>query len=171
MQPTATRVEEFSEPNAPEVMWSHAESILATAEMFWLSTVRTDGRPHVVPLPAVWHDGQLHFCTGGHEQKARNLEANPRCALTTGANTYRAGTDLVVEGKARIVRNVAMLTLLAAKWGEKYQWDFGVGDGVFLDTDSGNSPVVVFGIPPEKVLLFTKKPYSQTRFSFPQAGG
>lgn len=34
-------------------------------EMFWLSTVRRDGRPHVTPLPTVWLDGRLHLrCAG-----------------------------------------------------------------------------------------------------------
>ena len=45
---------------------------------------RGDGRPHVTPLPAVWSDGALHFCTGPTEQKGVNLAANPACVLTTG---------------------------------------------------------------------------------------
>ena len=50
--------------------------LLETAELFWISTVRTDGRPHVTPLPAVWLDDVLYFCTGPGEQKAVNLAAN-----------------------------------------------------------------------------------------------
>ena len=48
-----------------------AQAVLEKAEMFWLSTVRRGGRPHVVPLPAMWLDGALHFCTGPQEQEAR----------------------------------------------------------------------------------------------------
>lgn len=46
--------------------------------------MRADGRPNVTPLPAVWRDATLYFCTGPDEQKAVNLRADDRCALTTG---------------------------------------------------------------------------------------
>ena len=59
--------------------------------MFWLSTVRTNGRPHVTPLPAMWLDGALHFCTGAEEQKHKDLDANPNVVLTTGMDRFRAG--------------------------------------------------------------------------------
>ncbi len=52
--------------------------MLEASEIFWLSTVRRDGRPHVTPLPAMWLDGALHFCTGPEEQKAKNLEGQRR---------------------------------------------------------------------------------------------
>jgi general stress protein 26 len=166
LQPDATRISEFSEADAPDVSWSEVEEILRSAEMFWLSTVRRDGRPHVAPLPAVWQDGQLHFCTGAHEQKARNLEHDPRCALTTGTNRFRSGTDVVVEGKAGQVTDTPTLTRLAAAWKDKLDWDFTVDDGVFLDTDAADARALVFAVAPVKALAFTKAPYSQTRFTF-----
>jgi hypothetical protein len=67
--------------------WPEALELLVRAELCWLSTVRPDGRPHVTPLPAVWHGGAPHFCTGPEERKARNLADNPHCVLTTGQNT------------------------------------------------------------------------------------
>jgi hypothetical protein len=72
--------------------------VLAESEMFWLSTVRGDGRPHVTPLPAIWLDGTLYFCTGPQEQKTRNLESSSRCVLAAGGNQFRSGLDVVVEG-------------------------------------------------------------------------
>jgi hypothetical protein len=56
--------------------------------------VRGDGQPHVTPLPAIWLDGALHFCAGSHEQKAKNLQANPGCVLAAGANQFRTGLDV-----------------------------------------------------------------------------
>ncbi len=67
----------FSSPGATARPWAEVSDVLTHAEIFWLSTVRADGRPHVTPLPAVWDDGTLHFCTGAQEQKSRNLAANP----------------------------------------------------------------------------------------------
>src|SRR6266511_1937413 len=93
IEPTAHLVAEFSDSDATALPWSEVVRILESSEMFWLSTVRRDGRPHVAPLPAMWLDGKLHFCTGAHEQKAKNIEASPRCVLTTGTNSYRSGLD------------------------------------------------------------------------------
>jgi nitroimidazol reductase NimA-like FMN-containing flavoprotein (pyridoxamine 5'-phosphate oxidase superfamily) len=78
-------------------------AVLERAEIFWISTVRADGRPHVTPLPAMWLDGALHFSTGLDEQKGRNLGHNPNCILTTGNNSYWQGLDVIVEGRAERV--------------------------------------------------------------------
>jgi hypothetical protein len=80
-------------------------------------------------LPAIWLDGALHFCAGSHEQKAKNLQANPGCVLAAGANQFRAGLDVVVEGPAVLVTDPARLQQLAALWKSKLDWDFKVTDG------------------------------------------
>ena len=56
-EPTAQLNEVFSQPGATASPWAEAARVLSAAEMFWLSTVRRDGRPHVTPLPAIWADG------------------------------------------------------------------------------------------------------------------
>src|SRR5207244_11005676 len=86
----------LSEPAAQPTSWEDTLEAIKHAEIFWISTVRADGRPHVTPLVAVWLDDALHFCTGPDEQKARNLASNPRVALTTGANDWQSGLDVVV---------------------------------------------------------------------------
>src|SRR5215813_7855142 len=57
-------------PRGGVTPWEETHRVLETAELFWLSTVRADGRPHVTPLVAVWLDEAIHFCTGVTEQKA-----------------------------------------------------------------------------------------------------
>jgi hypothetical protein len=37
----------FSDPNAVATGWDETRRVLETAELFWISTVRADGRPHV----------------------------------------------------------------------------------------------------------------------------
>ena len=81
-------------------MAAAAGDVLRRSEMFWLSTVRGHGRPHVTPLPAVWDEGALHFCTGDAEQKSKNLVHDGRCVLTTGTNALHSGSDVIVEGEA-----------------------------------------------------------------------
>ena len=165
-EPTAELNEGFSEPGAAARPWTEVAGVLSETEMFWLSTVRRGGRPHVTPLPAIWLDGTLHFCAGSHEQKAKNLQANPGCVLAAGANQFRAGLDVVVEGTAVLVTDPARLQRLAALWKSKLDWDFEVADDGFRDPNSPSGVVLVFGVAPAKILAFGKSPYSQTRYRF-----
>ncbi len=163
--PIAELHEAFSEPGATAPPWEDVVDVLARSEMFWLSTVRRDGRPHVTPLPAVWLDDTLHFCTGDAEQKARNLAHDPRCVLTTGTNQLRSGLDVVVEGEAVRVTDEARLRRLADRWRDELDWDFAVAAGAFRDADGRRG--LVFGLAATKVLAFAKGGYSQTRYRFP----
>src|SRR5690348_9920311 len=100
----------FSSPEATAIAWMTARQHLEKAEIFWLSTVRPDGRPHVTPLIAVLLDDALYFCTGEGERKAKNLAQNAHCILTTGCNFINAeGLDLVIEGEAVRVNEGALL--------------------------------------------------------------
>ena len=163
-EPTTEFNPTFSEPGATPPAWADVVGVLSASEMFWLSTTRRDGRPHVTPLPAIWTDGALYFCTGDAEQKARNLLAEPRCVLTTGANRYRSGLDVVVEGTAVRVTGQAELRRLAQLWKSKLDWDFEVGDQAFRD--GAGRTGLVFAAAPAKVLAFGKHPYTQTRYRF-----
>jgi hypothetical protein len=162
-EPTIDR--RFSDPEADATAWSDSARVLAEAELYWLTTVRADGRPHVTPLIGVVHDGVLHFCTGLREQKARNLERRGDVAVTTGNNTWARGLDVVVEGTAvRVVDRVALLVLAdayVAKYGDV--WRFDVGDGGF---GSGDDAVAVFRVEPSKVMAFAKDPHAQTTYRF-----
>ena len=174
-EPTIDLDRRFSSEGAKPVPWHTVVAAIEAAEIFWLSTVRSDGRPHATPLPAMWLDGALHFCTGPEEQKARNIEANPRCALTTGSNEFRKGMDVVVEGRAVRVTDTPILERLAEMWLSKLDWPFDVIEGGFRDPaidgedgDSGDrATALVFAVRPTKVLAFGKgEPYSQTRYRF-----
>jgi hypothetical protein len=164
----------FSSEGVVAPTWADVVDILDKAEMSWLSTTRPDGRPHVTPLPAVWDSvgGMLHFCTGPGEQKAKNLDHEPRCVLTTGTNFFRSGTDVIVEGRARRVTDETTLRRLADRWLEKLGWPFEVVEGGFRDPgaadgDKGAAMAYVYSLFTTKVLVFGKgEPYSQARFRF-----
>lgn len=164
--PTTELHPEFSAPGASPIPWADTEGVLDSAELFWISTVRQDGRPHVTPLVAVWDLGALHFCTGADEQKGVNLAANPACTLTTGTNTWKAGLDVVVEGNAERVTDEARLRHLADRWRTKYDgdWDYDVVDGAFHHDGGGSA--LVFAVAPTKVLSFAKGDFAQTRYRF-----
>ena len=156
----------FSDAGATATPWPEVRAAIAEAELFWISTVRSDGRPHVTPLPAVWHVGALYFCTGAGEQKGVNLARNQHCALTTGRNAWKDGLDVVIEGRAERVLDEELLRQLAGAWESKYRgdWHFEVENGAFRH-DAGEA--LVFGVVPDKVLAFAKGEFAQTRFRFP----
>src|SRR5215204_6148805 len=110
----------FSDPAAGPTPWSDAVRVLEQAQLYWLTTVRSDGRPHVTPLVGVWSDGQFAFCTGVGEQKHVNLQHSPLVAVTTGSNGWRSGTDVVVEGSALRITGREHLRSLAEAWLRKY---------------------------------------------------
>jgi nitroimidazol reductase NimA-like FMN-containing flavoprotein (pyridoxamine 5'-phosphate oxidase superfamily) len=164
--PTAEIDKRFSDSDADPTPWADVLSALECAELYWITTVRSDGRPHVTPLVGVVEEGAAHFCTGVTEQKFRNLERNARVALTTGNNSWDSGLDVVVEGTAvRIADNDALQDVAdayEAKYGSV--WHFDVKDGAF---DQGRGPAHVFRVEPAKVFAFAKDPHAQTRYRFP----
>lgn len=155
----------FSDPGAVATPWQDARQTIEEAELFWITTVRADGRPHVTPLPAVWQDDVLHFCTGAAEQKGINLTRNARCALTTGNSAWKAGLDIVIEGEARRVTDEPRLQRLAAAWESKYDgdWHFAVANGAF---QGEGGEALVFEVVPTKILAFAKGDFAQTRYRF-----
>jgi nitroimidazol reductase NimA-like FMN-containing flavoprotein (pyridoxamine 5'-phosphate oxidase superfamily) len=165
--PVTTLDPRFSAPDAVATDWEETRRHLESAELFWISTVRVDGRPHVTPLVAVWLDYALHFCTGTSEQKSVNLAANRHVILTTGCNSWDSGLDVVVEGDAAEVTDRDQLTRLAQAWQAKWdgRWRYDVGEGCFHHPGTEDR-VLVFAVAPAKVLAFAKGGFSHTRHRF-----
>ena len=164
--PTTSLDTRFSDPGATPTSWDDTVRALETAELFWITTVRADGRPHVSPLVAVWLDGAVHFSTGAAEQKAVNLRTNPHAILTTGSNTWDHGLDVVVEGDAVQVTDDETLKRLADAWRTKWdgRWQYEARDGAFHH-DVGEA--LVFAVAPAKVLAFGKGTFTHTSYRFP----
>jgi len=169
--PVTTVDERFSEEGATPTSWPDTRHILETAELFSITTVRADGRPHVTPLVAVWSEDALYFSTGPEEQMAANLRMNDQVILTTGRNNWSEGIDVVVEGVASRVTSHDTLARVAEVWTHK--WDgrrtYALGDGCFHHRDGErilDADVYVFEVRPEKILAFAKVPFGHTRHKF-----
>jgi general stress protein 26 len=165
--PITTLDARFSESRAVPAPWEETQRSLETAELFWIATVRADGRPHVTPLVATWLDDSVHFCTGIDEQKAVNLRHNDHVSLLTGCNGWEGGVDVVVEGVALQQKDDRELERLAASWTTKWDgsWQYEVRSGSFFHAGS-DEPVLVFSVRPRKVLAFAKGPFGQTTHRF-----
>jgi nitroimidazol reductase NimA-like FMN-containing flavoprotein (pyridoxamine 5'-phosphate oxidase superfamily) len=154
--------------------WSDIEQFLTDAQLYWIITVRADGRPHAVPLVGVWHRGEFAFCTGASEQKQRNLDSNPQVAVTTGStgtNGWDSGTEVVIEGRAVRVSEVEALQVLADAWFAKYgeDWEFEVRDHEFVERShsggSTNGGASVYRVEAAKAIVFGGA-HGQTTYRF-----
>jgi general stress protein 26 len=165
-EPVAELDARFGDPDATPTPWSEAQALLESSKVYWLSTVRPDGRPHVTPIAAVLVDGVLHFTTGKAERKAKNLERNPQVVATTGTNLLE-GLDVVVEGEAVLVTDETRLQRLADAYISKYDdlFVFHVRDNA-LWIEGSEDPGLAFEVRPTKAFGFGKAPYSQTRWRF-----
>ncbi|WP_052591838.1 pyridoxamine 5'-phosphate oxidase family protein [Luteipulveratus mongoliensis] len=157
----------FSEADTSATPWETTRGELDQAQLFWVVTVRADGRPHVSPLVAVLLDDTMYFTTGPTEQKDINLQANPHVILLTGSNDWQSGLDVVVEGEATLVTDPAALTRLAELWAQKWDgtWQYEVVDGEFRQAGRDERSTV-YSVPIRKALAFGKGPFTHTRHRF-----
>lgn len=159
----------YSGAAAVATSWDETRKALEAAELFWVSTVRADGRPHVTPLVAVWTDGAMWFTTGTEEQKYVNLRGNPQVVLTTGCNGWEGGLDVVVEGEARHVTDNDALGRAAQAFAVRWRgaWQFAVRDGRFYNQGMGEWPSEVFSVTPARVFAHAKgDPFGATTHRF-----
>jgi general stress protein 26 len=158
----------FSSRGAAPTGWAEGRRHIDEAEVFWISTVRPDGRPHVTPLLAVWHDDALCFCTGPDERKAENLRQNQHCILTTGQNGLD-GLDVVLEGEAVEVNDGAQLEGVANAYEAKYGAHFTAPEGTWFGLSDAirAGKALVYRVKPTTVLGFAKgEQFGQTRWRF-----
>jgi Pyridoxamine 5'-phosphate oxidase len=102
--------------------WSWAEERLTRSHDYWCATTWPDGRPHVMPVWAVWLDGALWFSSAPMSRKARNLDHDPRCVLTTDD----ALEPVVLEGVAAAVDDRPLAEVFTAAANAKYETDYEV---------------------------------------------
>jgi nitroimidazol reductase NimA-like FMN-containing flavoprotein (pyridoxamine 5'-phosphate oxidase superfamily) len=146
--------------------WADVRTRVAEADDFLVATTDPDGRPHVVPVLAVWVAGTVCFATFRQSRKARNLVRNNGCAVTVPGHDV----DVVLEGAARLVRDEARLREVARLFPVKYPWwhPF-VRDGEFYDPADTDlkDPRHVYALEPAQVFAFGKEEgFSATRWRF-----
>lgn len=146
--------------------WETAREQLAGQSEYWLTTVMTDGRPHVRPLFTVWQDDRLYFVSSPTSRKAKNLTTDPRCVIAVSSPM----AHLVVEGEAQKISDEAHLRRVAEVYDSKYGWKVEVRDGAFYDNGAptaGPPPYEIYEVIFDKVYGFgTEESFSPTRWQF-----
>jgi hypothetical protein len=80
--------------------WTWAKDLMASVRNPSISSTRPDGRPHVMPIWAIWLDEHgVVFSTAITSIKSKNLLVNPACAFYFDSDH----DGLVVEGRAEVV--------------------------------------------------------------------
>ena len=78
------------------------DRLLHREPVLWLSSVRPDGRPHLVPIWFSWDGAAILIASKPHAQKVRNLRANPTVMLALGE--AEADFDVgLLEGRAEVL--------------------------------------------------------------------
>ena len=80
----------------------HIDRRLRAEPIIWLSTVRPDGRPHLVPVWYLWDGRTILVFSQPGAQKVRNLRHSRQVALAL--DTADEGEDVVIiEGEATLL--------------------------------------------------------------------
>jgi len=70
-----------------------------------VATANPEGVPHLVPVCAVLADGRIYFGSGDDARKVKNLEANPRIAVTVDlySDDWAHIKGVMVQGQAKLI--------------------------------------------------------------------
>src|SRR5829696_9679291 len=109
------------DPGAGLLPWSWAEQPLRDSRNVWLGTTWPDGRPHLMPVWAVWDGAQLWFSSSLGSRKIRNLRRNPEVT----AATQDPEQPVVLAGTAHIERDTAAIRRFLDAMNAKYGTDYG----------------------------------------------
>ncbi|MGZ8515686.1 MAG: pyridoxamine 5'-phosphate oxidase family protein [Candidatus Limnocylindrales bacterium] len=103
---------------APAVA-NRIDRLLHQEPVVWLSSVRPDGRPHLVPIWFSWDGREILIASKPNAQKIRNLRANPGVMLALGETEEDFDVGLL-EGRAELL-DAPSAAILPASHCTKYE--------------------------------------------------
>ena len=136
--------------------WSWAAEKLVSGRNYWLVTASAGGRPHALPVWAVWDDVEqrLAFSCAPRSRKARNLRANPQVTVAVD-DTVEC---LSLEGAAVILEDEARRQVWARRYVDKYR-----AHSAGLDEDFVLGGLVVEVIPEKALAVIEREVEFATR--------
>lgn len=154
-----------------ELPWSRPLDRLVrdtpTADLaFFLTTVRSDGRPHTTAVGAVWEDDTLYFASGPATLKSRLLARNPWCSVAVRLT----GVDLTLEGTAARVTDAETLERLAAVYRAGGWPATSTGSAFtapYSAPSAGPAPWYLYRVSPRRAVgVATAEPHGATEWTF-----
>jgi PPOX class probable F420-dependent enzyme len=86
------------------------DRLLRREPVVWMSTVRPDGTPHIVPIWFSWTGSEVLIASKPNAQKVRNLRTNPSVMLALGEADDDFDVGLL-EGRAELLAEPAIAVL------------------------------------------------------------
>src|SRR3712207_3520976 len=98
--------------------WDWAAAKLAAGRNYWLVTASAQGRPHALPVWAVWDESEHRFAfsCGPRSRKARNIRENPHVTVAVD-DTVEC---LSLEGQATVLSHETRRQEWARRYVAKY---------------------------------------------------
>lgn len=158
MTPNATALNFPPEYGAPKTKleWSEVSAKVREAPMYWMSSVRPDGRPHLVPRDGLWVDDRLWYGGSPATVHNRNVAENRSVSFGIGEGLQA----VIVEGVVDHLKvDGDLATLIAEESFRKYP-QYGKQD------PEGYSTGGVWRITPRRVMAWFNFPTDATRFTF-----
>ena len=136
--------------------WSHVEQRLTAAKNYWICSVRPNGKPHAIPVWAVWIDGSIYFDGSSKTRHARNIAQNPNVAI----HLESGDEALIVEGVTQVLPTVTpeLGKRLSQAYTKKY-----AKEGYAPKPDQWNDGGL-FQVRPQVVLAWTTFKDDPTKF-------
>jgi nitroimidazol reductase NimA-like FMN-containing flavoprotein (pyridoxamine 5'-phosphate oxidase superfamily) len=138
MRPT---MDGYGVPQSSEgaLPWQWALERFSRSHNYWLTSVRPDGRPHVMPVWGVWLDGAWYFSTSMTSRKGRNLNANSKCVVCN----QDAAEAVILEGTAQRLKEDEIPSQVLSDYKKKYDWEIDLKQGPLWKV----IPQIVFAMP------------------------
>lgn len=112
------------------VKFSKAESeFIIKNEVCRLASITPDGKPHVVPICYIYHDGYFYMVTDLGTAKLRNIKNNPEVAVLI--DTYKPNKAVLMWGRADVLtegeefKEISNLFFKKFYWARMDRWDEG----------------------------------------------
>jgi PPOX class probable F420-dependent enzyme len=96
----------------------HVNQRLSSEPTIWLSSIRPNGRPHLVPVWFLWSGNEIFIFAQPNSQKVSNLKGNPY--VTLALEMAKDGSDIaIIEGTAALLDSGDQAAIRPA-YTEKY---------------------------------------------------
>ena len=112
--------------NDSPAAFTRIDRLLRDEPVVWLSSVRPDGRPHLVPIWFSWDGREILIASKPNAQKIRNIRGNPMVMLALGEAEDDFDVGLL-EGQAVLVDAPASAVLPASHLAKYRRQMAGIG--------------------------------------------
>ena len=142
--PARPKMDGYGVPPTSEgiLPWQWALERFSRSHNYWLTTVRPEGAPHVMPVWGVWLEGAWYFSTSTMSRKGRNLERNAKCVVCN----ENAEEAVILEGTAQRLQDDEIPKQAFVDYKAKYNWELDPKRGPVWKV----KPKTVFAMPEQQ---------------------